>query len=103
MALPRLLVWREEPLLAAGAVHSSTTPHVPHAEEPRPRAPRLQAGAHPADVAAQPKSRRARSPRAIGRRLPRDETMTRRSPRRPQLGALAVGLVASGVALAVEP
>src|SRR5438067_9695893 len=47
--------------------------------------------------------RRARSPRAIGRRLPRDGTMTRRSPRRPLLGALAVWLVASGVALAVEP
>src|SRR5437667_423703 len=29
--------------------------------------------------------------------------MTRRSPRRPLLGALAVWLVASGVALAVEP
>ena len=47
MARPRLLVWREEPLLAAGAAHSSTTPQLAHAEEPRPRPPRLQAGAHP--------------------------------------------------------
>ena len=47
MALPRLLVWREEPLLAAGAVPASTTPPLAHAEELRGRAPRLQAGARP--------------------------------------------------------
>src|SRR5206468_9489697 len=35
------------PLLAAGAIHASTTPPLAHAEEPRRRAPRLQAGAHP--------------------------------------------------------
>src|SRR5439155_496223 len=97
----RMRVWRAHDS-SSGAKNRSSRP-APSTPPPPHRSPtRKSLGAGPpgckqaptrarADVAAQAKPRRARSPRAIPRRDPgpRDGTMTRPSPRRPLLRALA--------------